>query len=159
ARVPILDNPLFQQPSGQWLRDWVSKRDDAAYWAAQSGFGVEESSAPALQIGGWYDLFHHGAFALHAALAGGNAGSQHRFVMGPWDHGPMPLASGSGTFDFGPRAAFDLTAAQREWFDWLLHEGSEPDWPANRMFITGINRWERFDAWPPPVEPIELALG
>ncbi|MEZ4529944.1 MAG: CocE/NonD family hydrolase [Thermomicrobiales bacterium] len=158
TRVPILDNPLFRQPSGQWLCDWVSKRDDAAYWAAQSGFGVEESTAPALQIGGWYDLFHHGSFALHAALAGGNAGSQHRFVMGPWDHGPMPLASGSGTFDFGPRAAFDLTAAQREWFDWLLHEGSEPDWPANRMFITGINRWESFDAWPPPVEPIELAL-
>ena len=27
------------------------------------------------------------------------------------------------------------------------------------MFITGINQWESFDTWPPPVEPMELALG
>jgi putative CocE/NonD family hydrolase len=26
------------------------------------------------------------------------------------------------------------------------------------MFLTGINQWETFDAWPPPVEPIALAL-
>jgi putative CocE/NonD family hydrolase len=141
------------------VRDWATRKDDAAFWAAQAGFGVEQTTAPALQIGGWYDLFHHGTFGLHDALARGNAGSQHRFVMGPWDHSPMPLASGSGNVDFGPRAAFDLTAAQRDWFDWLLHEGSEPDWPANRMFITGINRWESFETWPPPVDPIELALG
>lgn len=159
ARIPILENPVLDQPSGQWLRDWVIRKDDASFWAAQSGFGVEESTAPALQIGGWYDLFHSGTFRLHDALASGNAGKQHRFVMGPWDHSPMPLASGSGNVDFGPRAAFDLTSAQREWFDWLLHEGSEPDWPANRMFITGNNQWESFEAWPPPVEPITLTLG
>jgi putative CocE/NonD family hydrolase len=159
ARIPIEENPIFDQPSGRWVRDWATRKDDAAFWAAQAGFGVEQTTAPALQIGGWYDLFHHGTFGLHDALARGNAGSQHRFVMGPWDHSPMPLASGSGNVDFGPRAAFDLTAAQRDWFDWLLHEGSEPDWPANRMFITGINRWESFETWPPPVDPIELALG
>ncbi len=159
ARIPIRDNPLFDQPSGTWVRDWVARKDDAGYWAAQSGFGIEQSTAPALQIGGWYDLFHHGTFALHDALARGKAGKQHRFVVGPWDHSPMPLASGSGNVDFGPRAAFDLTAAQRDWFDWLLHEGSEPTWPANRMFITGTNRWESFETWPPPVDPIELSLG
>lgn len=159
VRIPIADNPLLDQPSGAWLRDWVARKNDDAYWALQSGFGVEECTAPALQVSGWYDLFHSGSFALHDALAKGKAAGKQRFVMGAWDHGPMPLASGSGNFDFGPRAAFDLVGAQREWFDWLLHEDSEPDWAPNRMFITGINRWESFDAWPPPVDPIEFALG
>jgi putative CocE/NonD family hydrolase len=159
ARIPIERNPLFEQPSAGWLRDWVSRKDDADFWAAQSGFGVEACAAPALQIGGWYDLFHHGTFGLHDALAKGAAAQQHRFVMGPWDHSPMPLASGSGNLDFGPRAAFDLTAAQRDWFGWLLQEESEPNWPANRMFITGSNSWESFETWPPPVEPILLSLG
>jgi putative CocE/NonD family hydrolase len=159
SRIPIADNPLLDQPSAGWLRDWVTRKDDAAYWEAQSGFGVDACIAPALQIGGWYDLFHHGTFGLHDALAAGKAGNRHRFVMGPWDHSPTPLNSGSGNFDFGPRATFDLAGAQREWFDWLLHEGSEPDWAANRMFITGVNRWESFDAWPPSVDPLVLELG
>jgi putative CocE/NonD family hydrolase len=159
SRIPIAGNPLFDQPSAEWLRDWVTRKDDAAFWAAQSGFGVDACPAPALQLGGWYDLFHHGTFGLHDALATGKAGRQHRFVIGPWDHSPMPLNSGSGNFDFGPRASFDLGSAQREWFDWLLHEESEPDWPANRMFITGVNRWESFETWPPPVDPLVLDLG
>lgn len=157
--MAIESDPLLDQPSGHFLRDWMERKDDAAWWEAQSGQGVEQCTAPALQIGGWYDLFHFGTFRLHSALAAGNAGATHRFVMGPWDHSPLPLAGGSGDFDFGPRAAFDLAGAQRTWFDWLLHEESEPDWPKNRIFLTGINEWESFDTWPPPVEPVELALG
>jgi putative CocE/NonD family hydrolase len=158
-RIPIGENAVLAQPSGQFLRDWAERKDDSAYWERQSGFGVGAVTAPALQIGGWYDLFHHGTFRLHDALAEGAAAGRGRFVMGPWDHSGLPFGTGSGNFDFGPRAAFDLVGAQREWFDWLLHEESEPDWPANRLFITGINRWESFDVWPPVSGALELSLG
>jgi len=57
VQTPIEQNPIFDQPSGQFLRDWIERKNDDDYWAARSGFGVERCSAPALQIGGWYDLF------------------------------------------------------------------------------------------------------
>lgn len=159
VQTPIEQNPIFDQPSGQFLRDWIERKNDDAYWAARSGFGVERCSAPALQIGGWYDLFHHGTFRLHEALAGGAAGEAHRFVLGPWDHSGYPLGTGSGNVDFGPRATFDLNGAQRDWFDWLLREESEPNWPKNQLFITGTNRWESFDVWPPRSDVVEFHLG
>lgn len=159
TRIPIEENGLFDQPSGVFLRDWLRFKNDAPFWAAQSGVGVEHCTAPALQIGGWFNLFHHGTFRLHDALANGQAGEAHRFVLGPWDHSPLPPHTGSGDFDFGPRAAFDLVGAQRAWFDWLLHEESEPDWPKNRIFLTGISQWESFDAWPPAMDRLDLLLG
>lgn len=159
VRMPIVENPLFDQPSGQFLRDWIDRKDDADYWAAQSGIGIDMCAAPALQIGGWYDLFHLGTFRLHEALANGAARDNHRFVMGPWDHSGYPLGTGSGNVDFGPRATFDLNGAQRDWFDWLLRDESEPDWPKNRMFLTGTNQWETFDTWPPRFDVLDLHLG
>ncbi len=159
ARTPIERNPVFQQPAARFLLDWIARKDEDAYWATQTGAGVEACIAPALQIGGWYDLFHYGTFRLHDALANGVAGSSHRFIMGPWDHSGYPLDSGSGDFDFGPAAAFDLNSVQREWFDWLLREESEPDWSRNRMFVTGTNQWESFESWPPSTGVTELYLG
>lgn len=159
SRIPIAQNPLFEQPSGQFMRDWIERKDDTAYWSRQRGDGVGVCSAPALQIGGWYDLFHSGTFRLHDTLANGEAGSAHRFVVGPWDHSGLPFGTGSGDVDFGPHAAFDLGSVQREWFDWLLYEESEPDWPRNRLFITGANVWESFDVWPPESATVEFFLG
>ena len=48
VQTPIEQNPIFDQPSGQFLRDWIERKNDDAYWAARSGFGVERCSAPAL---------------------------------------------------------------------------------------------------------------
>lgn len=151
VRRPPPDQPeLAATPAGRFFFDWLERRDNAAYWEPLGGRGVGSCPAPAAQIGGWFDLFALGSFELHDELAGGVAGGRHRFVVGPWDHAPLPLGTGAGETDFGGAAAFDLVAAQQRWFDWLLRGESEPDWPAVRAFVTGWNRWETWSTWPPP---------
>jgi uncharacterized protein len=151
VKRPITDHPeLAATPAGWVYQRWIDERDNATYWKAISGRGVKDVSAPAAQIGGWFDLFATGTFDLHQELARGVAGSQHRLIIGPWDHSALPPGTGAGNSDFGPLAGFDLVGAHRQWFDWLLCEESEPDWPAARTFLTGWNRWSAWSAWPPP---------
>lgn len=148
------DHPeLAASPAGRFYFDWLERKDDAGYWEPLSGRDVASCVAPAVLIGGWFDLFARDTFELHGELASGAAGGRHRFVIGPWDHAPLPLGTGAGETDFGGAAAFDLAAAQRTWFDWLLREEREPDWPPVRAFVTGWNRWQAWSSWPPPYQP------
>lgn len=154
VRRPVWEQTeLVTTPAGRVFQDWLEHRDDPAYWSAISGKGVGALPAPAAQIGGWFDLFNTGTFALHHELAHGTAGAQHRLIIGPWDHSAMPPGTGAGESDFGLAAAFDVVGAQRRWFDWLLREESEPEWPAARTFLTGWNRWADWASWPPPANP------
>jgi len=132
---------------GRHYRDWLERADDAGWWADRSGRGAGAHDAPVLVIGGWYDLFGHGTFALHEELQQGPAAAS--LLVGPWDHSPLPLRSGSGDLDFGPAAAVDLPGTQLRWLDHVLRDGPSPLADAVRVFVTGLDRWLDLPAWPP----------
>jgi putative CocE/NonD family hydrolase len=102
----------------------------------------ERVDVPALNIGGWFDLFLEGT--LDNFRPGG------RLVVGPWSH-----TNPSGTFAerlFGALASADgadLTGEQLRWFDQHLRGGPPAAAPV-RLFVIGADEWRDFDGWPPP---------
>jgi putative CocE/NonD family hydrolase len=132
---------------GRSYREWLERADDVAWWAARSGRGAGAHDAPTLVIGGWYDLFAHGTFSLFEELASG--AGRASLLVGPWDHSPLPLRSGSGDLDFGPGAAVDLPGTQLRWLDHVLRDGPSPLADAVRVFVTGSDAWLDLGAWPP----------
>lgn len=133
---------------GRQLAAWLEHADDAAWWEPLDGT-TGEPQPGALVVGGWFDLFAHGTFELYRSV---QARHPSGLVIGPWDHSPLPLATGSGDIDFGVAAAVDLPALELRWLDHVLRDGDRPVAGAARTFITGANSWADWTAWPPPAE-------
>lgn len=73
-------------------------------------------------------------------------------VIGPWDHvgtffGGPPFI---GEMQFGPESMIDRLGLHLEFFDHYLKGTSQHyDQPKARLYITGINEWRTYNAYPP----------
>ena len=150
----ILGTPAGAAAYGRWLE----RQDDSAWWAEVSGRGAGTHDAAALVVGGWFDVFHRGSLSLHAELSAGNAAST-QLLLGPWDHSPLPLATGSGDIEYGWRASVDLPLLSMQWLDHVLRDGPAPLVTPARTFLTGANAWHDWDAWPPPADAASFHLA
>jgi len=164
-RLPLRDVPELDGLA-PYYQDWLAHPSYDSFWQAtapRESFG--SITAPALNMGGWYDLFLKGTLANYTGMKqrGGSeqARRQQRLVIGPWAHGPLSgwypersygLMSGTD--------AFDLTGLQLAWFDSLLRDpgtGSGVDGPPVldavkpvRLFVMGANVWRDEDDRPLP---------
>lgn len=106
-----------------------------------------------LVVGGWYDAENlFGSLQLAKVLARQSPGTKTNFVMGPWHHGGWSNDSGEqlGAIAFGSRTSdFFQDEVEFPFFQHLLKGGPDPELPGALVFQTGVNRWERFEAWPP----------
>jgi putative CocE/NonD family hydrolase len=131
-------------------------RDDA--WQALSAIDQASSiTVPALNIGGWYDLFYGETLRAYTQMRryGGTTDARQgqRLIIGPWSH-----TNQSGTFRdriFGfhaTAAAADLTTTHLSFFDhWLRRRnGSVDDTAPVRLFVMGIDQWRDEQDWPLP---------
>ncbi len=121
--------------------------------------GQYRAGVPALQTGGWYDIFLQGTLDNHRAMV--DAGLESSLVVGPWTH--ENFGHVVGETDFGIRAARDSPAvvpaagswseAQLSWFRRRLDAGTTPrtarDIPPVRVFVMGRNEWRSEPVWPP----------
>jgi putative CocE/NonD family hydrolase len=155
--LPIGDHPALRTLGSQYL-DWLAHPTPDAYWqtvALSSHYG--QITAPALNIGGWYDCFVWGTLQNYSGLrrnGGSKQARQHtRLVIGPWTHGGF-----SGVYperEFGPAAsalACDLIGTHLRWYDyWLkgVENGIEQEKPV-KIFVMGIDQWREEDDWPLP---------
>jgi putative CocE/NonD family hydrolase len=149
--------PLADDPSlAPGFLDVIANAENADYWASTDVAARYESVAvPALNIGGWYDIFLGGTLRNFVGMRerGGTESARRgqRLIMGPWLHGP--LGSVNGEVDFGVRSAklvLDLEGIMLRWFDhWLKGEQNGVDAePPVRVFVMGENRWRTEDHWP-----------
>lgn len=155
-RMPLVAAP--ELAAAPFYRDWLLHPDPGdEYWRAVTPATLyERITAPALNIGGWYDIFLAGTLASYRGMRdrGGNEEARRpALIVGPWSHGVW-----HGAFperDFGPLAgvdAADIAGAQIRWFDyWLKGEenGLEGDRPV-KIFVMGADRWCEEDDWPLP---------
>ncbi len=137
----------------EFWKDWVSHPTYDAYWDA---INVEEQwgeiSAPAFNMGGWYDLYAQHAFInfnglrLHGRTA---EAKQSKLIVGPWPHG-LSASVKTGDVDFGAPSMVDLESMELRWFDhWLGGvDNGITDEPPIRLFIMGINQWRDEHEWP-----------
>ena len=138
--------------------DWLRHPTYDEYWKrlAHSEY-YEQMTVPALNIGGWYDLFLGGTLANYVGMKqrGGSAQARanQRLVIGPWSHinntGMFPersngLMAGS--------LVVDVDGMQLRWHDhWLKGEenGVEQDKPV-KLFVMGLDQWREEEDWPLP---------
>lgn len=157
SHLPLLDVPLFENLSPYYF-DWLAHGTDepARHLSAQSEL-YGKITVPALNIGGWYDMFLDGAFENYQQMKkwGGSEAARtfQHLLIGPWAHFDLP-----GIFperDYGPSAStsgVDLVGIHLRWFDhWLkgIENGVEQEKPVH-LFVMGADIWRSEEDWPLP---------
>ena len=145
------------QDLASW-RAWLTHTVRDEYWQAfDFESRLDEIQAPALLMGGWYDLYADDMLRAFARLreVGGTTAARHsRIVVGPWPHA-LSESTLTGELDFGSRSQIDLEALEERWFDrWLKDEATAAESTAPtedaplRLFIMGTNVWRDEHEWP-----------
>lgn len=155
-RLPLAAVPELAA-TAPFYGEWLAHPRPGDYWRPlMRGADHGRITAPALNIGGWYDLFLGGTLASYRGMRerGGSAAARRpALIVGPWSHGNW-----HGAFperDFGPLAgadAADISGAQIRWFDYWLkgEENGLADDPPVRIFVMGADQWREEEDWPLP---------
>jgi len=155
--LPLTDVPQLTELAPYYF-DWLEHPSYDAYWrsiAPREAYA--RITAPALNMGGWFDIFLAGTLANYRGMraSGGSAAARQRqrLIIGPWSHGYFGNIYVEQ--DYGILAstdAADLTAAQLRWFDYWLKDaenGAAEDAPV-QIFVMGRNQWRTEADWPLP---------
>ncbi len=156
-KLPLNDLEFLKDGLAPYYYDWIDHPEFDDYWRAVS---IEEHHAdvtvPALNWGGWYDIFMGGTIRNFTGMRS-NGGSEfarrgQRLIIGPWVHGGLPTQV-AGEVDFGARASagrFGLEERVFRFYDhWLKGEdnGLMDEKPV-QIFVMGVNEWRGEDDWP-----------
>jgi putative CocE/NonD family hydrolase len=108
-------------------------------------------SVPALNFGGWYDVFLRSTLGSYTTMteqaATASARESQRLIIGPWPHG-WNASRQVGDVDFGEDALIAVEPLLLEWFDHWLKDGPAPGGAPIRLFIMGENVWRDEQEWP-----------
>ncbi|SEQ53423.1 CocE/NonD family hydrolase [Lentzea albida] len=143
-----------------WLGDVLGHPERDAFWREVAPIEHHAGiTVPALQIGGWYDVFIGETVRSYTMMRrhGGSAAARdgQRLVIGPWAH---PDGADLGTFpdrSFGRAGsikAADVTDEHLRFFDrWVRgHTDTPADAHRVRIFVMGVDRWRDEQDWPLP---------
>ena len=137
----------------QFWKDWIEHWSYDDYWDKMN---VEprrdDIVVPALNMGGWYDVFAQHSFRTFNGLRMDGRtpeARQSRLIVGPWVHG-LSISQRTGDIDFGANSMVDLDALETRWFDYWLKgiDNGIVDEPPLRLFIMGVNEWRDEHEWP-----------
>lgn len=148
--TPLNDLPELADLA-PYVRDWIAHPDYDAYWRRIAPAEHRDTiTAPALNFGGWFDLFLGGTLANYGAM---KDRVPQKLIIGPWVHGYNGGVYPDRNFGmFAHDALADVTAEQIRWFDhWL--KGVDNDLAADKpvkLFIMGPDVWREEDDWPLP---------
>lgn len=135
-----------------FFNDWVRHEKFDSYWEPASAEGRwKDIDAPALMIGGWYDIFGGATLDDWEKMrhnAGSRARSESRLIIGPWNHTFSKKMHG---VNYGRDADFlKLSKVYVSWYDEHLMNSGKAKLPRVQVFTTGENRWQNLNDWPPP---------
>jgi putative CocE/NonD family hydrolase len=155
-RMP-LDDVSELEGVAPFYFDWLARPDDGDEWRRIApARAYEQITAPALNVGGWYDLFLSGTLAnyqgLRARAGSAEARAAQRLIVGPWAHGVAGGAFVERGYGLAASTdAIDLTGLHLEWFDQHLKASiSQEQKKPVLLFVMGANVWREEDDWPLP---------
>lgn len=134
-------------------KDWLEHSTDDEYWAAiKVKDKFHEITVPALEMGGWFDLYSKDSFTNFNGLrqqGGSKETRKSKLIVGPWPH-ILSTCTRTGDVDFGANSMVDLDELELRWFDYYLKgiDNGIHDEPPIRLFIMGINEWRHEHEWP-----------
>lgn len=135
------------------------------FWQARNLLPHLKNIRPAvLTVGGWFDAEDlYGTLEVYRSVEASSPGAYNVLVMGPWYHGAWARSGGDtfGNLRFGSdTSVFYRREIEFPFFVHFLKGTGGLDLPEAYVFMTGLNRWERMDAWPPrDARPERLYLG
>jgi uncharacterized protein len=107
---------------------------------------------PTLEVGGWWDQEDMwGTQAEYKALEPHDSEHEVFLVLGPWNHGGWGVTTQHlGVLDFGAAVGDEYRKTiEAPFFEKYLKGRPGFDLKDTASFRTGVNQWERYDAWPP----------
>ena len=134
--------------------DFVAHPNYDAFWKKQSlEPRLTKVTVPTLNVGGWYDQEDfRGPLQIYELLEKHDAKNQNFLVVGPWNHGGWAAAAATGSAacrSTPTPGAYFREKVQAPFFAHYLKDKGDAPPPEARMFQTGANKWESYDAWPP----------
>lgn len=154
---PLQDFPHLQDGLADYFYDWLAHPSFDDYWKRLC---IEDQhsqvAVPALNIGGWYDIFLGGTIRNYLGMrqSGGTEAARQgqRLLIGPWPHSSRG-GSMAGQHYFGvaaDAAALGLDEIHLRWFaHWLNGENTGlEDEPPVKLFVMGDNVWRDEQEWP-----------
>jgi uncharacterized protein len=151
--LPLYDADRAAGRDLSFWRDWLDHPTDGEYWAPGNTEALwGEIAAPALNMGGWFDLYSSSTFDAFNGLrqqGGTPEARRSKLIVGPWPH-QLSQSTRTGDVDFGAQSMVDLEALELRWFDhWLKGvDNGIMDEPPIRLFIMGTNVWRDEHEWP-----------
>ncbi|MFL6542441.1 MAG: CocE/NonD family hydrolase [Chthoniobacterales bacterium] len=121
------------------FQTWVKHPTPDAYWdtIVPTVEQFRKIAMPILTITGQYDGDEPGAMTFyrdHLANASAEARAKHFLVIGPWDHpGTRTPTDEVAGVKFGSGAVIDMNDLHRQWYDWTLKGGKQPDFLKKRV--------------------------
>jgi putative CocE/NonD family hydrolase len=119
-------------------------------------YHLTKVEVPTLEVGGYWDQEDMwGTQAEYAALKPHDSSHQVFMALGPWDHGGWhgagrTLGSDFGRLDFGEPTGTEFRRNMEfPFFEKYLKDRPGFDIADTESFRTGVNQWERYNAWPP----------
>lgn len=125
-------------PSPHFQRFLEHPQPDA-YWdtIVPSAGQFRKIALPILTITAQYDGDEPGAMTFyrdHLANASPETRAKHFLVIGPWDHaGTRAPTEEVGGVKFGSAALLDMNDLHRQWYDWTLKAGKQPEFLKKRV--------------------------
>lgn len=134
------------------FQDWLDHPTYDAYWQPLDlEARADEMRVPALNIGGWYDVFLRSTIGSYLTMREqaltAEARNGQRLIIGPWPHG-WNQSTETGQVDFGADALIDAEGLQLGWFDHWLKGEPLPQLAPVRIFVMGENKWRDEQEWP-----------
>jgi putative CocE/NonD family hydrolase len=151
--------PLKRTGTGQALFEELEHVMDRAGLDGLTLVGkYEQVQVPALNIGGWYDIYAQETIEAFRTLREHGStfeARQSRLLLGPWSHMNRTNVIGEINFGVGANSAMlDLTSSMesvhQRWFDrWLkgIENGVTEEAPI-KLFVMGANVWRDENEWP-----------
>lgn len=134
------------------FQDWLKHPTYDGYWAPLDlEKRASEMNVPALNIGGWYDVFLRSTIGSYSTMKtsaiSARARSGQRMIIGPWVHG-WNVSTKVGDLEFGPASMISVPDLLLAWFDHWLKDGEDPGLAPVRLFVMGDNIWRDETEWP-----------
>ena len=114
---------------------------------------LENISVPALNVAGWWDAEDfYGPIKIYEKLEENDQSDINSLVVGPWRHGGWARGKGDslGAIGFGSNSSlYYRKNIQAPWFAHYLKGRDFKSHPEAHVFVTGLNQWKAYSAWPP----------
>ncbi|MGH9469996.1 MAG: CocE/NonD family hydrolase [Terriglobia bacterium] len=110
-------------------------------------------TVPDLNVAGWWDQEDfYGPVKIFEGLEEHDTRHWNFLVVGPWNHGGWAHGSGRklGQIDFGSdTSAYFRRDVESPWFAYWLKDKGHLPFSKALTFQSGVNRWMKYDEWPP----------